>query len=210
MLSGAVQLVRETCKYCLSTRSFFTPKGKTMKKNSAIIFALIISTFFALNKVGISSAKEKANGTIGDVKYSLLNPDQFKAQNGKGWVLMDGSEIKGTDLANFVDIKNVPDARGVFIRGMNLQRDAEEGDPEGNRSPGSLQMDSFQGHGHVHEQSGGGEFAPGTFQGVYGNDKYLSNRILEPSSIKRFGTARFGSETRPKNIALYVYIKVNE
>jgi len=70
-------------------------------------------------------------------------------------------------------------------------------------------MDTFQGHGHKHEQGVGPDNPEGTFKGVNGNNIYGPNRIFDPTELGKYGTPRLGSETRPKNAAVYYYIRVN-
>jgi hypothetical protein len=100
----------------------------------------------------------------------------------------------------------VPDLRGQFIRGLNYFDDPKEfrkdkrEDPESNRKPGDYQADSFMNHSHSIpigdnpgavwgvKQSGKGGFAGGHARKTSGQGK---------------------NETRPKNVAVFYYIKIN-
>src|SRR5476649_838131 len=107
---------------------------------------LLMLLLFFIVKLGYSQE------TIGDVKYSILPPAQFlKASH--GWILLDGGAssqalfIK-SDLHLKYGVNTLPDARGLFIRGMNEGRDGKSGDPDGNRPVGNPQTDVFKQHHH--------------------------------------------------------------
>ncbi len=87
-------------------------------------------------------------GTVGDVKMSILEPDDFIAENGDCWVLMDGRGINSSDrLAQIKGWQNIPDARGSFIRGYD-PTGANDPDRGPNPPVGSFQGDSFGAHTH--------------------------------------------------------------
>lgn len=87
-------------------------------------------------------------GTVGDVKMSILEPDDFIAENGDCWVLMDGRALNSSDrLAQIKNWQQIPDARGTFIRGYDPSG-ANDPDRGGNPPVGSYQGDSFGAHTH--------------------------------------------------------------
>jgi len=145
----------------------------------------------------------KKGESIGDVRYSILEPKVFMELN-EGWILMDGGASKesadifpGSTLHLEFQCETLPDARGVFIRGMNHHRSAN-GDPWGDRQVGSFQADTLVSHTHhipngVTDDNKGNTMRGGQF-----------NRNASEGESRSFG----GTETRPRNIALYVYIKV--
>ena len=97
----------------------------------------------------------------------------------------------------------------TFERG-NAQSDPDKKDPEDQRTAGSFQKDAFQGHHHrfrfeEHAEKGSG-MATVNFLG-YGdeNDRAVTIPIADGSN----GAPRTSNETRPKNVALYFYIKIN-
>jgi hypothetical protein len=150
-----------------------------------------------LTVMAFTKSEKKSEGAIGDVKYSILSPEKFKEENGNGWVLMDDKiALEGSDLKNKHGILELPDARGLFIRGLHLTRNDGKGDSdEGiNRKVGSYQNETN---------------AAFSYNGAEGT---ISNhaRNHEPGT----GIARlhnhFRIESRPENIALYIYIKINE
>ena len=146
-------------------------------------------------------------GSLGDIKYSILDPERFSEVNGKGWVIMSGQDIQGSDLSLLSGKTVLPDARGMFFRSMNLSR--TDGDVEATRRVGSFQDNSIQSHRHKIDPCG---HANGS------NALLAQNWIGAPESNcnerSRNATSNFeiikdDTETRPKNIALYTYIKIN-
>lgn len=92
---------------------------------------------------------------------------------------------------------STPDLRGVFIRGMN---GGDSGlDPDGNRTLGNYQTDSFKSHTHQIRAPGGSN-----------NNAFESPNVDwgTLSQPQHYNTEASGaSETRPKNIALLYCIK---
>lgn len=105
---------------------------------------ILISTFVAAF-IGLSFSKHSSvnsnGGGLGDIKYSILPPQQFKKLNGNGWQVLDGRSIDGAELHKFLVaermntiLKNgntLPDARNQFIRIVG-----------GSRKVGTLQDDT--------------------------------------------------------------------
>lgn len=167
-----------------------------MKKVSIIAFSILVF-FLAVGFQTTQPDVKKNVGALGDVKYSVLEPGLFKKINGDGWVPMDGRIIAGDDLEKRTGMKSIPDARGIFIRGMNLGRDINTGDPDGDKNVGRYQTDGVGPHKH---RIAGGANGPGAHSTVGGNmEPFVSDDGLNTLP-----------ETRPRNIALYVYIKISE
>jgi hypothetical protein len=59
------------------------------------------------------------SGAVGDVKFSVLNPAQFKKANGDCWVPLDGRSISGTALATY-GISTPQNAGGYFLRAQEF------------------------------------------------------------------------------------------
>lgn len=111
-----------------------------------------------------------------------------------------------------------PDMRGQFIRGMNAGASV---DPTAGRIAVDAEADAFQGHKHTSLV-----VAPGTTgwynaftsasEGSSGNPPTTTDDIgISGGSVGGgygvdglLGTPRLASETRPKNVAVYWYIKV--
>lgn len=156
---------------------------------------------------------QKQDGGIGDIRYSVLLPSQFEDENGPGWVLLDGRPIdpdwKIPQLTSFNN-NRLPDARGVFIRGMNLGRARSDGDPDGDRNIGYPQSDGIKEHTH--------EMSPKSIvyasrhpsdKGEGGSSRYFPGQDNTATFlVHSTGSGLNKDETRPRNIALYVYIKV--
>lgn len=152
-------------------------------------------------------------GSLGDVKYSVLKLEEFVKLNGKGWVLMDGQSIENSKLYRLTggDLKNSPDARGVFIRGMNLGRSTDTGDANGDRNVGMFQSDEFKQHSHSASGyiTGNITGSNGTRDCDGGNQKFNCDPGFPDRNVSVSIQANGGIETRPRNISIYTYIKIN-
>lgn len=195
-----------------------------LKRFNEVTFALIalIVLIALISSFSSNNIYTNKNGAIGDVKYSILPPADFIRANGSGWILMDGAASKESKeifensiLHDSLGLQILPDGRGMFVRGMNENRDPTRGDADGNRNVGSEQSDGLKKHQHqvknIHGAvSPGGGYAvsildkgdpnfSGASQDATGSDIYdVANQMVSQSN-----------ETRPRNIALYMYIKVN-
>lgn len=153
---------------------------------------------------------------VGTVVASMIAPKEFARLVGdetnfdtrkSQWVPADGRSVAGSRYASAMT-STVPDLRGLFIRGLNYAEPDKNrltdqpawADPEPNRQPGSLQADSVSEHHHsfagqhqvqTNGSSGFWAISPQNYNGV--------------QSTSNFG----GEETRPKNAALFYYIKIN-
>ncbi len=146
-----------------------------------------------------------SNNLLGSVQYSILEPNTFVQVNGDGWVLMDGRDIQGSALFGLTGITTLPDARGVFIRSMNENRDPNSGDADGNRAIGNYQGDEFRLHNH--DVSYSNNVYPNETSGM-GIQSDHGPQIQWTKLNISIGN-RGGNETRPKNVCLYLYIKIN-
>ena len=138
---------------------------------------------------------------VGEVKVSLLEPTDFKEKYGDVWYLMDGRSSAGTDFAALTGLNSIPDARGKFLRMVNAGASGENYDPE-NRAVGSYQKDLLRSHSHNYRYT------------RFGHD--MNDRGLPTKSMDNDGKwhsentkASGGAETRPKNIGVYYYVKIN-
>jgi microcystin-dependent protein len=141
----------------------------------------------------------------------------------EGWLLCDGRFLgvsqypllfgalgyrygQGTD-ANAQNTFRIPDYRGLFLRGvdagsgMDSQAAARTG-PRGSGTDsgvGSLQCDAFQDHTHDFDAV---KTTTAGDQGVVGGLATSPRPTTSPDA-----PARFGPETRPKNVAVNYIIK---
>jgi hypothetical protein len=137
-------------------------------------------------------------------QYSQLAGDStsFDPKKNK-WAPCDGRSVAGSALATG-GIGEVPDLRGVFVRGLNdfaagsvPAVGPERADPDGGRRAGDFQRDALASHTHRLGykrwglKNGGGKL----------------NLELGGPSVETEATG--GPETRPKNVALYYYVKIN-
>lgn len=142
------------------------------------------------------------------------------------WRVCNGKSLKKTDYAtlysvlgeNWVtdvgfhtDFFNIPDLRGVFLRGVNDERSDSFRDPDieqrvklkGDSTlskdlPGSYQTCMIQTHAHT-MTSGGGSSGPRSALSI---DTHAEQ--------ERGSSATGGNETRPVNAYVYFIIKVKE
>lgn len=127
---------------------------------------------------------------IGAVIASMKEIDT----SGGIWVLADGRTAT-TAYFQATGKANVPDLRGMFLRGLNEGRDDGSQDPEGStREAGDFQVDTLKSHSHLENLATGNG-------GCYSGGSYGS-----PNSIQTGLTG--GAETRPRNCAVYWYVKV--
>jgi hypothetical protein len=139
---------------------------------------------------------------IGMIVPSMLTLAQFQAINGTTWVLANGASVSGSAYATITGNSTVPDLRGMFLRGKNNGRADTNEDPGGERSLGNLQADEFKSHRHdlvVYDSAGSGNNYPTDY---FPN---VSVTGTNTTAIQPTG----GIETRPKNIAVNYFIKIN-
>ena len=124
-----------------------------------------------------------------------------------------------SDLFHLWGQERIPDARGVYLRGKNHNRDPATGDPNGNRALGDYMGDQICSHthvdeGHGHEQDlytntshGQGGSAPCRGGGhTWGREHVQGSILTGHANIQPTG----GSETRPRSIVVNTYIKVRQ
>ncbi len=158
--------------------------------------ALVIA---ALND-SIARVKSMAILPIGTVVASILTPAKFSELMGADsvyWKLADSSTAS-TEFFAATGVSNIPDLRGAFLRGINAGRATTTGDPAGERTVGSYQADELKSHSHTVLQ----HYVGGA------NQQYGVFASLNELNISRATSAYGGDETRPRNVAVYWYIKV--
>jgi hypothetical protein len=173
------------------------------KQSNLWMFGAFIFLFYGATKP-LQPAGVIDHFKVGDVVYSVLDEAKFTQLHGSGWVMLDGRSIPANkDLRKTFGWTSVPDGRGVFIRSMNDGRDKSSGAPDapGNRPIGSYQKDAIKKHNHPMPWFTG---RPGS----YGNGGPLKiGDAITRTSLNDDGNE---FETRPRNIALYIYIKIHE
>ena len=138
----------------------------------------------------LDTLESRADLPIGTVIAALK---QIDTSNGF-WVLADGRTAT-TEYFQATGKADVPDLRGLFLRGLNAGREDGREDPEGaGRTAGDYQADTLKSHTHL-DQLGTGN------GGLYSGGSY-------GESMTKSTSATGGAETRPRNAAVYWYVKV--
>ena len=142
---------------------------------------------------------------VGQIIISVLDSATFfKKFSSDEWMLANGQEVP-TSAVDFRKIygTNVPDLRGVFIRGKNYSRNDEFKNPIGDVPNGYVQMDEIKSHYHdfYFTLIGFG------FGGHGGGD---NNTVIsaDPTRPNNSTKSTIGEETRPKNVTLSYYIRI--
>lgn len=162
-----------------------------------------------------------SNLVIGTIVPSVLNFDQLCKVLGETpafnsrtstYAPCDGRPISGSrlDVATGHLSSVSPDLRGRFIRGLNQMYSVDEpifdihkADEEGaGRTPGHYQPDTVARHTHSYTDRQEGV---GHNQADDGNDIGF-NRVEEKTTGEN---SNAGKETRPRNVAMFFYIKIN-
>lgn len=146
----------------------------------------------------------KVDAEIGDYQWSHLSETDINDEKLGTWMLVDGRSCVGTAFASKTGEINIPNAAadGSFVRQTGPGRNV-----------GTHEEDTLQGHNHASESwagyQGTGDKNPNN-QGYGGSGPY-GNTVMtkEMKDFPGNGTVRYGPETRPKNIALNLYVKVN-
>lgn len=128
---------------------------------------------------------------IGTIIISMLPPGKMYKLTQERWVLADGRKSPGT-YQQVTGKNRIPDLRGMFLRGL------KEGD---GRFPGHYQKDQFKQHTHRGYDYKWVSFNKGVALATTNSEPFYAIRdtITGP---------RGGHETRPKNVAVYYYVKV--
>ena len=117
----------------------------------------------------------------------------------------DGRNVDGSAWRTLIGIPTVYDLRGKFVRGSNLGASGAEFD-ESSRNPGSYQEDAFK--SHKHNVRG---YASGVAGSYDGSSEAISHVHYSPDGTDNrivVSTAG-GSETRPKNVAVAWFCRIN-
>lgn len=135
---------------------------------------------------------------LGEIRYSLLTPEQFQEYYGPEWILLNGSSILNSDLHRIFGWAKLPDARGLFLRGKQNGRSDNNGNPDGDLALGEYQRDMFESHTH--------SYTAYQFPNMGSSGKVVG--VWGSSTDKSTGFAG-GIETRPRSITVNIYIKIN-
>ena len=137
---------------------------------------------------------------LGTIISSALTESQMNTINSK-FYLCNGQSCVGTNYASLTSNSVVPDLRGQFLRGLDGSGIVDPG-----RTLLGSQQDELKSHRHtvtlgsIEEE--GGSRDPGGYPQIDLSD-LTSNTAADTISFSG------GAETRPKNIAINYFIKVN-
>ena len=141
------------------------------------------------------------NPPIGTVIPSLLTEVHLEQLVGGRWVLADGRDVSGTAYESLTGVSFVPDLRGVFLRGANGARMDGLGNPEGDLVLGDYQADEIASHRHY--GPGVSVIANGPMHGGHGVPSNESNNAY-------WSGYTGGTETRPRNVTVNYYVRVED
>jgi hypothetical protein len=161
---------------------------------------------------------------VGTVVSSILSPIDFAVATGetegddiknRKWILADGESVLGTEYSKTTHNKVAPDLRGMFLRGIDVAgiRHAGEIQPFATARPSSIGFTGTTSSDGMHSHSGGAGFSKTDRFDVPGGPIASSG----PSDTGKAGdhthkveiNAGGDEETRPVNVAVYFYIKIN-
>jgi microcystin-dependent protein len=170
-----------------------------------------------MGRVLVGSIGE-AGDAVGTIKKSMLTIAEFQAENGASWVLMDGADVIGSDLAvlktgDAITPYLLPDARGQFLRGKDHGATVN---PDGDTALGTVQTDEIKSHKHT----AGATLSLPTGAYKYGATAQNFIPYLDVTSLYNSGAGGTSArhvnnetvgeaESRPKNITVNIFIKIN-
>jgi len=160
----------------------------------------------------LNSLQQKIIFDVGDVVDSVLTESQFQAELSSDWVLCNGQNIENSLLSTLTGLAFAPDMRGRFLK-QSLNGDDTLFIEANNNAPHR--------HAQIRSNSSGGSTG-NLSQRVFRNTGivvvtspayFISGSTGEPDAGQTRDSGsnlpNNGSEFRPKNIALYRYIKIN-
>jgi len=194
-------------------------QGLVYRNNSGSVAQLSSSpgnivTFDALGNPIAQSASTIAGITA--VPSGAILPFAYNVTSGTvptGWLLCDGSiytvaayPTLGALLANTYGGSTgtfaVPNLSGLFIRGSGTQ--TSSGITYASGTIGTIQADEFQGHEHNYSGTTTvNSYGAGSGAGLVNLARVTTSEITDGTN----GTPRYGSETRPVNLAMVYCIK---
>ena len=144
---------------------------------------------------------------IGSYITADITEAQMQAQVGTGFILADGRSVIGSAYETLTGNSNIPDARGQFLRSKNEGRVDGNENPDGEIALGTYSQDEFQGHEHEVDLYNGGSGAGKAWSSAVSDAANDPTVAIVTDGVN--GSPRFGSETRPKNITVNRFIRIN-
>ena len=174
-----------------------------------------IVTFDANGNPIAASASTLSGATA--VPSGAVLPFAYNVTSGivpTGWLLCDGSvyttatyptlgALLGNTYGGSTGTFAVPNLSGLFIRGSGTQTSG--GISYASGAIGAIQQDQFQGHEHNYSGTQvSASYGAGSGNGLINLNRVTTNEITDGTN----GTPRYGSETRPVNLAMVYCIKI--
>jgi hypothetical protein len=169
----------------------------------------LVGYFDTISSGAVNGVANSIEGGVGDIKSAHMTEVEFVNANGPGWILADGRNVAGSAWATANSATNIPDARGMVLRGKNNGRADGNQNPAGDKVLGEFEGDQMQGHVHgtnIHDDAVGGS-GRSFGQMQFDNPNQIFTTV--PINDGTNGNPRTGPETRMKNITVNYFIKVN-
>jgi len=200
-----------------------------MKKRNLLTTGVLTALLFA-TLYGFKSSPQtldNSQDSLGTVTASILDYDHLSTLNSdpkvidpktSKWIPADGRSMVGSQLSKLIGVSKAPDLRGRFLRGLNTFYNdgqpnlniatADQDDPSSNRKAGEYQSDMLK--THTHSFSHVIQVGPNEPHNINGGFRHGAGGSEGYNNYNNTGeNSNGGSETRPKNITVYYYIKIN-
>jgi hypothetical protein len=201
-----------------------------LKNQIPMVSVLALVTMMIVAMTILAPTCNNGNGQdrelpVGSVVPSLLAESQFQNEYGDGWVLADGRSVEGSRYETITGNKNLPDLRGMFIRGKNNERTDGEQNPAGDLLLGAYQSyaTALPNKAFVTQSAGAHNHSTSIIrrgpEGSPASSMHIvpANRQIDPDI--RWTTTTAGThshtivggdaETRPRNVTVNFFIRIN-
>jgi len=151
---------------------------------------------------------------VGAVIHSMLTEPQFQALNGTSWILADGRSVAGSQYSSVTGVNNVPDLRGVVLRGKN---NGSTRNPDGDLALGTFQDQATAknglydaGHSHTLVNTPTISFYGGSNGNGYNPGAAYNGPNATPTiAAANANIQSTNNETRMRNVTVNIFIKIN-
>ncbi|TGR83017.1 hypothetical protein EN866_34510 [Mesorhizobium sp. M2D.F.Ca.ET.223.01.1.1] len=198
--------------------------GAIVTTYTALIGAIgaTVALYSQVTPLFLSKISRREFAPVGTVFSSYLDPVAFAKSideiegddiTKRTWILADGRNVTGTVFAKLTNDPTVPDLRKMFLRGL---------DPKENRAPGAVEeyatalphkdFTGITSQDGQHHHDNGLAFDGDKMPVGMGNADVSSYGPTKDAGLHKHSVTINGGgddETRPKNVGLYYYIKVN-
>ena len=189
----------------LETVADITARDALDHKPARIVYVISNNKMYISNGSAWNSFADQS--AVGDIKASMLTEAQYQAEFGSEWILADGRLVTGSDYHSITGIVNIPDLRGVFLRGKNNGRSDGNQNPDGDLTLGQFTDDKYEAHAHSYTD----QYWNGQNTGSIPENNLASNTGNRPVyNTDTKSTVPSGqNETAPKSVTVNYFIKIN-